>query len=182
MPEKLLRKIDILHKTAERRLKDFLQSYTLKPEKVTKGWSLLRTYQMRGTSFLYSTDPIAPDSIVVMRPFVSDTTNQEYECQPMFFWVSPERDDKWHLPFIFQTTTEDSEKVSVCLTSNVVCSNIEEARVNADSFFTTSNTQLAERGMRFEIDVWKQGKTEKSPKLKMTRARFKKLILVPQKA
>lgn len=162
---KLIRETDTTFIHARQVLENFNQGYFgANPDAKTqqnKGWSLIRTYDNPDTGFSLR-DPIAPDSIVVMRLHEIDDNGKPLESfsTTIVFYIS-NRKGKHGEPLIFYLTNSDNGSNK----QRVICENIdmEVHGMSFDYVLNLFNCALPSGNDVFqqEITVWKQGKPSK---------------------
>jgi len=160
-PYEVLSRIDRLQKVARRKLVNF---YTAEGQsgKATKdniaGWSKIRQYKAPGTGFHYADDPIAKNTILVKREFISDRESETH-TNTYYYWISDRNEPRTGLPFVYVGSV-DKNGLRVSLFKHDT-DFPEKARKMASEMFSCVPyvSQLGERSVRFEIDVWKEGKS-----------------------
>ena len=169
IPAAILRRIDRLQKTAERRLLDFRANYWQgnKSPRPSKGWALIKKYENPGTAFLFVEDKIAPDSVVVSHLYRTNDQGEEVHWDDRIWWVSPEKDPRNQLPFIYSLRiTEDSLRITEDEDVQVKpfpwnIQDREKTEMMAQNFFACQPCDEFGQipGLRYEYEIWKQGKS-----------------------
>lgn len=159
IPARVLEKIDRLQKIAEARLADFLSVYTQSTDsKNSRGWGKIREYKTPGTEFMYYADPIGPDTVVVKKIFrIGQSMGEEKQPDYRYYWVSSEKDDKYHIPFVYiGHLWQKGDGYELKVKPLFMKQRTRGSAVKRSGQLFYCNTNL--KATRLEFEIWKQGR------------------------